>query len=97
MFNNDKFEHMPYGYNDDLKSIPYKAANGKNIPTSNNVKDLGIYMSSDASFKVHILTISASATKMANWVLRTFITRESKVMLFLFCQDLKYVALSGAH
>ena len=43
-------------------------------------------MSSDASFKVHIQTISSSAAKMANWVLRTFITREESVMLFLWKQ-----------
>ena len=86
MFNNDKFEHVPYGYNEQLKSIPYKAADGENIPMSNTVKDLGIQMSSDASFKVHIQTISSSAAKMANWVLRTFITREESVMLFLWKQ-----------
>jgi hypothetical protein len=85
-FNNEKFEHMTYGYNEYLKSIPYTAADGKNIPTSNNVKDLGIYMSSNASFKEHIQTISAAATQMANWVLRTFITREPKVMIFLWKQ-----------
>ena len=54
MFNNDKFEHVPYEYNEQLKSIPYKAADGENIPMSNTVKDLGIQMSSDALFKVHI-------------------------------------------
>lgn len=85
-FNNDKFEHMTYGYNECLKSIPYTAADGKNIPTANKVKDLGIYMSSNASFKEHIQTISAEATRMANWVLRTFITREPSVMLFLWKQ-----------
>ena len=83
-FNDSKFEKITYGNNEELKDLCYIAADGSPIQTSRDVKDLGITMSDDASFKTHITKISSKASQLTNWVLRTFITREKTVMMMLW-------------
>lgn len=83
-FNDSKFEKITYGRNEALKDIPYIAADGSNIQASNEVKDLGVTMSDNASFKTHITKLSSKASQLTSWVLRTFITREKYVMLMLW-------------
>ena len=83
-FNDSKFERITYGRNEALKNIPYTAADGSTIQPSHDVKDLGVTMSDNATFKTHITKISSKATQLSSWVLRTFITRERSVMLMLW-------------
>lgn len=83
-FNNDKFERIAYGRNTDLKNHVYLSADNSPIPTTNDAKDLGVKMSADATFSTHISQISDKATKLASWILRTFISREKAVMLTLW-------------
>ena len=47
-------------------------------------KDLGVKMSSDGTFKLHIAGVVREARSQAAWVLRTFVTREKLPMLTLF-------------
>jgi hypothetical protein len=84
VFNDSKFEKITYGKNKELKDLSYTAADGSCIQTSSDVKDLGITMSDDASFKMHITKLSSRASQLTNWVLRTFITREKAVMMMLW-------------
>ena len=54
------------------------------IPHSSNVQDLGITMSSDCTFNVHINSLSKCCKNLTGWILRTFISRDKLTMLTLF-------------
>ena len=54
------------------------------IPHSSNVQDLGITMSSDCMFNVHINSLSNCCKNLTGWILRTFISRDKLTMLTLF-------------
>ena len=54
------------------------------IPHSSNVQDLGITMSSDCTFNVHINSLSKRCKNLTGWILRTFISRDKLTMLTLF-------------
>ena len=83
-FNNDKFERLAYGNNEKLKTHAYMSADSTLIPNKNDTKDLGIKMSASATFSLHITQIVDKASKLASWILRTFISREQYVMLTLW-------------
>ena len=79
--NGEKFQHLHAG-----KSGQYSLfLNNEQqiIRASNNVRDLGIYFSSDLKFRFHINTIVQKAQRVAHWVLRTFKTRQTFPMLIL--------------
>ena len=48
------------------------------------VKDLGVLMSDDCTFKANIDKVIEKAKNISSWVLRTFKTRQEKPMLLLF-------------
>ena len=78
-FNEDKFQLLQIGADESLKQ-PYQ--HGEiNISKSENVKDLGIFVSEDLTFSHHITEMTTSATKFASWLLRTFYTRSKDAML----------------
>ena len=54
------------------------------IDNVNNLKDLGIIMSSNCSFEQHIIELCKRCTGLCGWILRTFSSRESTVMMTLF-------------
>jgi len=84
-FNGDKFQLLRYGEDETLKqSTAYTDCNGNAIEVKTSAKDLGIQMSSDASFAEHIMSVVQSASQMSGWVLRTFYTRERQPMLILY-------------
>ena len=79
-FNDDKFEYLPFGPPSDRI---YLSPSGVQIRKKELVKDLGVYMSSDCTFKTHIKTCVKAANKVSSWILRTFITRDKFVMKVL--------------
>lgn len=84
-FNNTKFELLRYGRNEELKeSTSYHTLTGEDIVSKPHVRDLGIAMSDDATFKLHISNTASSAKKLAGWILRTFQTRDARSMLLLW-------------
>ena len=84
-FNAIKFELIRYRKNTKLKeSTSYVAPNWDLLKEKEHVKDLGITMSNDCSFKVHINNIIESAKCISSWILRTFRTREITPMLTLY-------------
>jgi len=84
-FNDLKFELLRYGKNTELKaSTSYVSPSFNLIEAKETVKDLGITLSSDCTFKIHINNIIESAKNMSSWVLRTFRTRDPTTMLTLF-------------
>ena len=54
------------------------------INPSDNVLDLGIFMSSNCSFEFHIQNLCTKCSNLSGWILRTFTTRDSITMLTLF-------------
>ena len=84
-FNDLKFELLRYGNNLELKSSTcYISPSFNLIEEKQTVKDLGVTLSSDGTFKVHINNIIESARNMSSWILRTFRTRDPTTMLTLF-------------
>ena len=84
-FNSLKFELLRFGKNRDLKkATSYVSPESELIEEKQSVRDLGVELSADTTFKDHISNIIASAKRMSSWVLRTFTTRERIPMLTLY-------------
>ena len=54
------------------------------ISSSTHVVDLGISMSSNCTFDLHISNLYRRCSNLAGWILRTFTMRDSHLMLTLF-------------
>ena len=84
-FNNKKFEALRYGTNDTVKcTTSYTAPDGTIITEKQHLRDLGVTMSADGTFKQHIHNMCQSAKNMCSWILRTFQSRSREVMLTLW-------------
>ena len=70
--------------NNSLSSNVYVNPDLNIINQHDNIKDLGILMSSDCSFEKHILSVSSRCSRFAGWILRTFASRDKITMLTLF-------------
>ena len=81
-FNGSKFELLRYGYNDELKcATNYLTPEAEDIIEVKNVlRDLGVIVNSEATFKDHIDLVCSKVTQKAGWVLRTFHCRSSSFM-----------------
>ena len=85
LFNNKKFEVLRYGRDDTLKlTTSYTAPDGTIISDKDHIRDLGITMSANGSFKQHISLMCQSARNMCSWILRTFQSRSPELMLTLW-------------
>ena len=84
----DKFEHLHYSgkaIRDRQPAHQYISSSGLVIAEKLHVeKDLGVIMSSSASFEKQVTQVIADANSQAAWVLRTFSTRDTIPMLTLF-------------
>ena len=87
VFNSQKFKYLSFSTNVSI-TIDYVNAyvspNFIIIDNVNNLKDLGIIMSSNCSFEQHIIEFCKRCTGLCGWILRTFSSRESTVMMTLF-------------
>ena len=54
------------------------------INPSDNVLDLGIFMSSNCSFGFHTQNLCKKGSNLSGWILRTFTTRDIITMMTLF-------------
>ena len=78
IFNDTKFELLRYGENKFLKeSTNYLGLSGKKIEKHEHVRDLGVVMSSDASFRVRIHQVAATARKYKGKNTFTYFMEES--------------------
>ena len=68
--NASKFECLRYGTNSDLQQSPYKSNTGCTIEERDHLKDLGVTMSRDGTFKKHIQTTVTTAQNQCSWILR---------------------------
>ena len=85
LFNAGKFDYLSFACkNNSLSSNVYVNPDLNIINQHDNIKDLGILMSSDCSFEKHILSVSSRCSRLAGWILRTFASRDKITMLTLF-------------
>ena len=87
VFNSQKFKYLSFSTNVSITSDyinAYVSPNLYVIDKVNNLKDLGIIMSSNCSFEQHIIKLCKRCTGLCSWILRTFSSRESTVMMTLF-------------
>ena len=86
-FNCDKFDLVRYKTNlsrDVQAETSYTGADGTVIEEKDNVRDLGVTLSNDASFNTHIHERCDMVKSKISWVLRTFSTRYRLPMLTLW-------------
>ena len=62
----------------------YVTSDGSTISPKESVRDLGITITPDLTWSMHISTIAEDARRMAGWILSVFIDRSAEVMLALF-------------
>ena len=81
-----KFEMLRYGPNNDLKnSTNYLTPQYEDlIEVKESLRDLGVIMSDDASFTSHVHHVCSKVKQKAGWILRTFQSRNTQVMKFLW-------------
>ena len=89
----DKFElmvhrHCPQSLLYELPftadEMSYKVSTGDVLYPESQVKDLGISISSDLSWSIHINTMCARARSVAAWVLSAFKTRDRITLVTLY-------------
>ena len=83
-FNAKKFESLSYS-KEALRNLYFNPSDDP-IMSKDHVKDLGVTFSYDATFDRHIDVISTKARRLAGWLLRSFMSRESGLMLTLLKQ-----------
>ena len=82
IFNSDKFEALRFWPGAAPKPPnSYLDPDGNPIQEKKSLRDLGVEISSDLSFSVHIDQVVASASKLVGWTLRTFRRRSRFLML----------------
>ena len=89
----DKFElvrYSPRSYNL-LRELPftagflsYETPSGVCLTSTPVVKDLGVLLSEDGSWKPQIEKVSSAASRVSNWILGAFKCRSVKVMMTLY-------------
>ena len=80
-FNSEKFECLRFWPGQvTAPDYHYKGPDNNNIEVKNNLKDLGINISSDLTFKLHVEKTVSGASKLAGWGLRSFRRRSKNVM-----------------
>lgn len=80
-FNKDKFLVIRGGPNDKLKddTLYFSGDHDSIIDRVSSCRDLGVTMSEDLSFKEQVKKVKNKASKKANWILRSFKSRNGDV------------------
>ena len=85
VFNSDKFESLGFWPDKDKKpSSQYLSPDGQEIEEKEHLRDLGVELSNDLSFSLHIENTVAGANKLVGWALRSFRRRSKYVMLTIW-------------
>ena len=83
-FNSDKFECLRYwAGSDSAPTFSYLAPDSQPIEVKADLRDLGVRISSNLSFDIHIENTVTAASKLVGWGLRTFVGRSRAVILTL--------------
>ena len=90
MLHEDKFEYICHQANRSnlLLQLPftstyfeYHTLGGITLHPANNIRYLGVYISDDLSWTLHIATICDKAQQMAAWVFSVFSTRRTDILI----------------
>ena len=78
--NGDKFECIKVGDNEDLKLMYNYITPGQDNSIGNvdNLRDLGVIVSTDGDYREHIYRIVSKAEQRAGWISRSFIRNSIK-------------------
>ena len=68
-------------------NFSYKSPDGEIIEEKEHLRDLGVEMSNDLTFTLHISNIVTAANKLVGWAMRTF-RRRSKVLMLTIWKSL---------
>ena len=83
-FNSEKFECMRYwAGSGSPPQHQYLSPDEQPIKVKADLRDLGVQLSSDLSFSIHIENTVTAASKLVGWGLRTFFSRRRPVMITL--------------
>ena len=83
-FNSEKFECLRYWPGGQKPDLTYTSPDGKIIEERPHLRDLGVEMSSDLTFRVHIEKTVTAANRLVGWALRSFRRRSKLVMLTIW-------------
>ena len=85
VFNSDKFEWVRYVVNPASDpSFQYLSPDLTGIEKKDNLRDLGVRLSSDLSFSLQIEKVVSTSSQMVGWGMRTFRGRGSYLLLTMF-------------
>ena len=85
IFNSDKFECIRFWPGKTTKpENEYLSPDQSPIEEKSHLSDLGVEISNDLSFSIHIENTITAATRLVSWSLRTFGRRSKFVMLTLW-------------
>ena len=85
LFNHQKFNYISFSTSmSSINTNVYYSPSLDIIKPSENVLDLGITMSRNCSFDVHINILCKKCTDLSGWILRTFTSRDSTTLMTLF-------------
>ena len=82
MFNSDKFEWIRYSLTpESAPEFQYLSPDLSIIEQKDNLRDLGVRLSSDLSFNLQIEKAVTTSSQMVGWAMRSFRTRGSYIFL----------------
>ena len=85
VFNASKFECVKFGKSS-TSQVTYLSSSGLPIQCVDHVRDLGITLSGDCTFKAHAEKTISACNQMAGWIFRTFSSRDKDTLLPLYKQ-----------
>ena len=85
IFNSDKFECLRFWPGTTSKpDNQYKSPDDTIIDEKQHLRDLGVEISSDLTFSIHIENTVTAANRLVGWALRTFRRRSKLVMMTIW-------------
>ena len=84
IFNSEKFDCLRYWPRTPKPDFSYMSPDGAVIEEKDHLRDLGVEMSSDLTFSIHISNVVTAANKLVGWAMRTFRRRSRLVMLTIW-------------
>ena len=77
---NNMFDELPFV----SEYMMYTVSDGNQLQPVHSLRDLGVTVSSDLSWSLHISSIACKARSVASWVFSVFKTRHITTMMTLY-------------